>query len=426
MDLVDELAARQLSVDYGVDKDEARRRVVEQDDIEIISGEVRARVGPDAWGGSWIDHTHEGRLHLAVRQSSVDDAEEVLATKGASGRTSVLAVPRSLTDLQRNAEAVEASLESAGISFGLATVDVENNGLLVGLGSSEGDETSANAERLVDEVLGNARDGSGEQVAVRYEYGLQREEAAACATSFMACDKPMPGGLEIRDNVNGSTCTAGFVVQSKVDTKKYMMTAGHCIDYDASHPSSDVWMAAPSNANPASAYTLGRPHPGRVFHDSTHDVAIIRLWAPEYVGTPPADTAVLVQASPGPSPTTFDAWYDITAVPVYGDPVVGAYLCKSGGFSRTECSQVNSVLSYDVWMKINDVAVSVCKSDSGGPVYKSHKAYGIIRSVVVSGSETRPTVFSGITTRDCAGTTSYWKYYKSDTALAKTNTKIMP
>lgn len=55
-----------------------------------------------------------------------------------------------------------------------------------------------------------------------------------------------------------------------------------------------------------------------------------------------------------------------------------------------------------------------------------HKSHGVLTNVVVSGSETWPTVLSRLSTRDCAGTTSYWKHCWSDTALAKTNNKIMP
>ena len=116
---------------------------------------------------------------------------------------------------------------------------------------------------------------------------------------------------------------------------------------------------------------------------------------------------MLVQASAAPYATTYNEWYDITSVGPT-NPSAGIYLCKSGKFTKTECSQTYSKSGNFIKMKINDFAVAVCHGDSGGPVFVSNKAYGIVKSIVVSGSETRATYFEGTVTRTCAGQTSYW------------------
>lgn len=54
------------------------------------------------------------------------------------------------------------------------------------------------------------------------------ETATSCRVG--ACDKPLRGGVRIREDTYGEECTAGFIARSVYDNKPYVMTAGHCIE----------------------------------------------------------------------------------------------------------------------------------------------------------------------------------------------------
>ena len=78
-------------------------------------------------------------------------------------------------------------------------------------------------------------------------------------------------------------------------------------------------------------------------------------------------------------------------------------------------------------MRIPDVGATVCRGDSGGPVYKNNQAFGLIADAAFTGTQSQTTHFGGTFDRECAGQASYWtwRFYKMSTALAQTGTVIM-
>lgn len=117
-----------------------------------------------------------------------------------------------------------------------------------------------------------------------------------------------------------------------------------------------------------------------------------------------------------------------------GSSQEGACICKTGLVSDTQCGQINELgvdFEYDLGggriAKIANAGTANilnCNGDSGGPLYKSNKAYGIVSGEIGDPTSSMNDFNTGIGIRDvsCFYQTAYVGMVR---ALQVTNTKLI-
>lgn len=190
----------------------------------------------------------------------------------------------------------------------------------------------------------------------------RRFKSYICVAPY--CDWPLRGGVKI--NYPGTWCSSAFMTQSKVDTKKYLMTAGHCIT---------GWTANWSTKDTDGvSKDIGRTWSGYV-DTYIGDMAIIRVndpvdWQPQ----------AWIQVPWGPYVYP-NANYTIRADK---RSVLGMRICAQGAASKiTTCGEVEELgltANVDGLTMTNLGYATACgqPGDSGGPMFASHNAYGIL------------------------------------------------
>lgn len=190
----------------------------------------------------------------------------------------------------------------------------------------------------------------------------RRFSSYACQVPY--CDWPLRGGVKI--NYPGTWCSSAFMAQSKVDSKKYLMTAGHCIIGGSSN-----WSTKDTNGV---SKDIGPTWSGYV-DTYIGDMAIIRVndavdWQPQ----------AWIQVPWGPFVTP-NPNYLIRADK---RSVLGMRICAQGAASRvTTCGEVEELgltANVDGLTMTNLGYATACGAhgDSGGPMFASHNAYGIL------------------------------------------------
>jgi hypothetical protein len=209
---------RMGTANYEVPADEALARAVEQDRFaaEVVPA-ASELLGPDGYGGAWIDQAGGGRLKLLIAADVSVSPEGVLAELGlgTDGRVDVVIVEHSLAELEATAAEVERRLTQG---YEGAWVDQELNAVVIY--SHYADADGAAAQRAAVDDL-----------PVIFEYGKQPFSPRACINSWhMICDLPLRGGLEIADsNAGGGSqlCSSGFVTYSLLLVRLQALHA-HC------------------------------------------------------------------------------------------------------------------------------------------------------------------------------------------------------
>lgn len=208
-------------------------------------------------------------------------------------------------------------------------------------------------------------------------------------------------------------CTAGFNVQSVADAKPYVLTAGHCMQY------ADTWR---TEFEDGSRHVIGNRWSSYFASDDV-DAGLLGISAPGPDRWNPQPW-VLVRASYGTPPTVADYRYDITAV---GGSVVGSYICKTGITTGTVCGVVKAVgqdhPNNDTW-NMGVANILNCGGDSGGPLYKGGRAYGITSSGSLSSYIGELTYDTGLGVVDASCYTETW-YTGASKALSITHTKLL-
>jgi hypothetical protein len=330
---------------------------------------------PTRFGGVWIGVTNGDRVEVGITGGIDATITAVVGREAAAvGLNSYDLVPVARTE----ATLVSDMTWLAGL---LAKV---NPGAPAALGAGErtdlnqlqldlpasGQLTSAQTSAITD-----ARARLGAELVVTGNGQIFSE--LSCVYPF--CDPPLRGGVEIIVP-NVKACTLGFIAQSRVDTKEYAFTAGHC----------GIDTAGPWHTN----FTDGSDH---VIGDTWHAI----------LSTERGDESIIaINNVPGWNPqarvnvtasafTTSDPKYFIKAT---GWSVVGQRICTTGAFSgASTCGTVTELdFSYEAEGFEFDHAglTDICAThgDSGAPMYASHIALGIL----VAGSDDCDTAYDGI------------------------------
>jgi hypothetical protein len=202
------------------------------------------------------------------------------------------------------------------------------------------------------------------------------------STGEQVCTFPLRGGTRIRSADSGEGCSTGVNAYSRLDGRKYMITAGHCFhpyQQTADVPDQTVW-----NNIGLSDFVDGIGIYHRSAYGGSKDWGDIAIYS-----SVSREAAIDVEASTGTRPTTDNPDYPIHGS---GGTTVGAYYCKSGATAGTGCGQVIAVnqpntddesgVTITGLGEINLIHSSSrsCNGDSGGPVFAGGIVYGFLVS----------------------------------------------
>lgn len=370
-------AAVALADDLGIPIAEAEARIGRQEAAEALADRARVAFG-SRFGGAYVDQERGGAL-VAGFVGAVPSGElaQLASQFGLQGFVIGETVRYSQDQLERALDSLADGLAEA------------NKGARVPLGAAL--RFDLNAVELSQPATVPATDAQRRFIAdASAQFGNMLvhvrsddvPQLAAAECNFPGCDSPLRGGVTLLN------CTTGFMTQSKVDSKKYVLTAGHCV---SGNPNA----VRKTELADGTDVAIGKTH--NYTFGAGGDMAIIRIDSPGYWNPAPW---VYVTQSNGGYPTTTNAKYTISGVGT-SSGLIGKYLCKTGMTTGTSCGKVEAIgvtVSYPsaVVKNLGRAKMHLCKGDSGGPLYVKHVAYGL-----VSGMMTYP----GSTT--CGGTIFY-------------------
>jgi hypothetical protein len=363
-----------LARDRGISLAEAQQRLGWQAHAPAVSQRASAILG-GTFGGVWIDAAHGDRVEIGVTAAAgAAGARNALAAAAATGLTDGVDV----VSVKHSAAELDAADKWLGDQ--LATVNASARSAL-----AVGERTDLNAVELDVSAGGSltnvqsalvaaARNRFGDALVVGSYAG--QPTPRSCVYPF--CDPPLRGGIEIFSN--GFGCTGAFIAQSRVDSKLYQFTAGHC-----GQASLGPW---------ATLFTDGSTHfVGPIHHwewNAGGDEAIMLVNNP--VGWQLPSATVEVTAGPN---TAADPNYTIGSE---NFSVLGQRICTTGAFLGF--SSCGTVTELELTTTYGGVTVnhlgrgSFCgvAGDSGAPMYASHVAFGL----QVAGFSECDSIYQGI------------------------------
>ncbi len=376
-DVVDQIAAHQMSLNYGVTYDDALAQMSRQSELDVASATLSKAAGA-SWSGSFIDHTSGGLL-------------VALTTNPAALSAALPTLPSAV----RSFVSVRSATSSLSVLERMRTIDAHTIDSLVGTQKPSGQRPSIYVDiprnRLVLELANAPSHNQGfeynrttlAQVAARLSTKSAPLSVSAtpsdrrnseCDSYYLIeeCDAPLRGGTYLRDTYNGSYCTAGVNMTDNSTGLPYVLTAGHC-----DVPLSDRFdERQPLNGNMHAVGSMAEAQYGPA------DAGAVSYWNPagwQVTSGYPIDNKVLVRGIGGGYPTTENWGYPIHRIGLSSELVWGDYLCKTGASTGTTCGefQRTGAPGVDGVTNLGIANYFSCQGDSGGPVYIHNVLYGI-------------------------------------------------
>lgn len=356
---------------HRVEPAEAQYRIELQDRAGGIDDDLVALLKSN-YAGIWFDAADRGRLKIGMTQEAAAQSTEVrliLERYGLDHEADLVDAQYSEATLLSAQAAVGSSLR-AMIEGGRAKTGLDfrvNRAIVIALA-----RLSAEEEALI------ARVGGSPAVQLRrIDVPSLTGQFHSCNITY--CDPPFRGGREIGEFDPGSiyVCTAAFMAQDHVYPYHFhAITAGHCIFFGgaSSWRSKDETgtyrTLSSSNAYYSFAGANGRDA-GRI------GISDSGFWIP-----PNPAARVVVKAS---ASTSYNPNY---AIHKTSGSTLGQMMCRTGRTTGTECGEVDLLYADEtawgsdglIYSVSNMVEIDVCgakSGDSGGPMYKNHRAYGI-------------------------------------------------
>lgn len=376
-------AAGFLADDVGVSDAEAVRRITEQREMFALTARLATELA-ESWAGARIDQTGGGRLIVATTDTqTASDAIKSLASDEIADKVEVVQVAHALPELDALALKVRESLLPQLSDVSVIVLPGTNTIQIGFSNAAESVVTEQEAATTVQALRPPA--------TVEFEI-VERGPivpAAGCLATVGICDPPLRGGIQMQSSV--SLCTAGFLVKSNINSNRFVLTAGHCLqDRETTEPgvvydTSDwgTWFKDGSH------HVIGARH--NSLWDFGTDAGIIRVNNPSGWQASPGDTRVLVQTSGGTRPTGRSEWYDIAAIGnnVPGGIPADGYLCSTGTVTDTQCFMYTGNVA---GTNLSQASVptgsgdeGICQGDSGAPVYAYNQGFGLIHGFINPG-----------------------------------------
>jgi YD repeat-containing protein len=342
-------------------------RAVDVDpDVEVVGQHLGIQ-------GVWADNDNR-RVKVGVSSDAdLPAINSMLADRNVAGQTDIVAAVATANELDDAQHQIADEIADL-IDGGLVLLGEDSSvGLTLDIAAPA---TAAQEQRVRDAAAGV----SVPTVVTRTARTTYSAHASACyrtyiagvsensADKYDACDYPIRGGTVIESNTS-EQCSAGFNATDHRGNY-YVITAGHCFNSD---PAS-TWGAI--HADGGSAAFLGAMSRHTLGHGG--DFGAIAV---DDSLTPMKPWIFVPRSTTGS--TTRDAHYAIN-----GGSYVKPHwtLCIDGSRTGAHCGRVVRRKA-DVHLTGGNVTVNllglihICGSkrgDSGGPVFKGHRAFGII------------------------------------------------
>jgi len=362
-------AAEHYAQVHRVAAAEALRRLAIQDQAAGLDDELSKLLG-NQYAGIWFDADDQGRVKVGIIPGAAGQAASVRRiaySYGLSSMTDLVSVRYSEGELQELQDSARRSLDDLIASGHASTAyNTKSNAVVitapVRLPSSE----EARIQSLARNAWVRVRRVAVPSLVGQYD---------TCNITY--CNPPIRGGRGISIATTGN-CTAGFVGLSRtVFNDMWMLTAGHCIFFGGATWNAKDESGTWSLLGNTSFYSFAGG-PGL-------DAGIIHLDTGSFWLAPPPIAALIVKVSAN---TTYDPTYAIHSTAFSS---IGQMICRTGQTTGTECGEVTdlgadftgSAGGSPSYTTHNLGEVDICGAqggDSGGPMYKVHRAFGLFNA----------------------------------------------
>lgn len=333
--------------DFGLNRDEAERRLMLQMELQDILASIEEAIGPRS-GGVWIEH--EPRLRGVVRLAGGDRINQEIERLIEASNVPIELVQTegpSVDELARRLEGAMPRLQELGGGFAGAEIDVRTGEIVLFYETGETAQAAPEARR-------RAQDAAREVL----QAPLRIEET----------DAPVGDG-HTRGGADLSTCTSGFVVRHPLTGTRGYITAGHC-------------------GNNQTYFEFGGVSYSTAFIDEIRD----------------ADQDVQWHTTPHIEQPRFYAGSTSTHRPLTSrrtrsQQSVGGYVCHRGKTTGYSCGTIQTkwyapgyanacpgTTCSAVWVRVSGSNLECFPGDSGGPWFLVYSAYGIYKGQSSSGT----------------------------------------
>lgn len=372
----DEREAQAVAHGTGLSLDDARRSLELTDAVHALAETAKSQY-PSEFAGAWRDNTAGGRVVLTFTNNARTVARELASSFPRPDLVSGRTVQHSLSELERLASEITDDWEEwhgAGIDITSTSVNVPLNRVGIGISQLDAETVSVLEGRY--------------GVGVLDIFEASAPQPMACTRENCTTEALRAGLKLLFTNLDGEAgyCSSAFTA---TDPKwgDGILTAGHCAGWTGS-------------------YTHGGLPLGLVTHTQFGDNI---------------DAEWIEKAEIYPQPISRWVWeepwsqkYYISSTQNSTGGAVGDPICHSGYRRGYRCG---SITSTSITIRVNDGSLfgtkltdmkedDICTGpgDSGGPVYASHRAHGVISAsnshINTDGSyrcqDTPRTYYSGI------------------------------
>jgi hypothetical protein len=245
--VVQEAAIDYYIQDRGLNRAEAIRRLeIQAAGVEALN-EIRELLGWE-WAESSYDDS-DGYLVVNLTPAAEEaglrrSVMAILTRHNLADVSRFRSVPYSARELDWAKDQIRTKLGSlADKGLAAASIDYATGEVDVRVASSLDEEQRKSVAAM--------RAGGVQVVLVDIGTTEIGDVPDACSfTEKIFCDNPLRGGVYVAPDVGGF-CTAGFMATSRIDSKLYLMTAGHCLD------NSSTWRTRNANKD---LFSIGSRH----------------------------------------------------------------------------------------------------------------------------------------------------------------------
>lgn len=397
---IHELLVQSYVDDLGISEAEADERLEIQTRVSALSDALEDAIGEAAYGGMWYDDTDGGRAKIAVEANTptpppalTEDAEELLENHDLTDEVGFVSVESSRADLVAAQEDLFTEYDDIVDDGDVRlSIDPEASEVVVEVAN---DLTAGEQATVADGIANAPVDASqvptGEpdlsMSSAAYECGNNVTGFGAGPT--LSCNRPWRAGGTITSTTGQANtiylCTGAFHARGKDPDgdSRYILTAGHCLQQDY------AWVYG-YNVH-GTQRPIGRQQPP---DSGPYDLGKVRIARDEYWFYPSSDALtrgyVFVGANPDPGAgTARSEAYPVEHVKASAKDqrICATGATKSTGGHYTICGKVQKLdiggTDKETGKKLEHLgAFESCDrmqdGGSGGPVYVSHNAHGIL------------------------------------------------
>lgn len=327
------LQAEVYAADFGVDLDEALRRLRLQEDIGALKADLTLNEA-ETFGGLWAEHMPQFRVIVQFTQNGEETILPYIEGGPLTDIVQVRQVEMPFAELEATQQEVSQQLYELGVQFD-HDINVQENRVELYV---------LDLPQLTDNLTTDA---------VPLPSHVEMIEVAGLSRKTIR----IYGGRRL-EPVSGLDCTGGFTVKHS-DGRKGVTTAGHCAN-------------------------------GMSYLGNRNLIFQHEAWNPDMII--PYDVQWHTSAY---SVDRFQArFYDGSRyIPVHGEKprgyqYIGENVCKYGITTRAGCGVITSTNFNGTYVRVHSDLVDLGEpGDSGGPWYSGNIAYGLMTGDIEPGND---------------------------------------